>query len=122
MKKFALVVVLMLSMIGMLGSPVMAASPEQSLCEGSGGTWNGNACANGTRTVPDTIKAVNNILVFIVGAVSVVMIIIGGFRYALSAGDSSAASGAKNTIIYAVVGLVVAVSAWAIVNFVLGNL
>lgn len=63
-----------------------------------------------------------SIFVIITGAVSVIMIIIGGFRYVLSAGDSNAISGAKNTILYAVVGLVVAIFSQMIVTFVLSKL
>lgn len=63
-----------------------------------------------------------NIMTLAVGAVSVIMIIIGGLRYSLSAGDSSAITAAKNTILYAAVGLVVASLGNAIVNFVLVNI
>lgn len=60
-----------------------------------------------------------NVLLFVIGVISVIMIIIGGIRYAVSGGNSSAVSAAKNTILYAIVGLVIAVFAYAIVNFVL---
>ena len=63
-----------------------------------------------------------NMMIFLIGAVSVIMIVVGGLRYVLSAGDSSAINGAKNTILYSVVGLVVALMAYAIVNFVASNL
>jgi hypothetical protein len=61
-------------------------------------------------------------LLFILGAVSVVMIIFAGFRYVTSGGDAKAVEGAKNTIMYAVIGLVVALLAYAIVSFVVGKL
>ncbi|HJP81556.1 MAG TPA: hypothetical protein VJ841_04140 [Candidatus Saccharimonadales bacterium] len=60
-----------------------------------------------------------NIMLYVLGAIAVIMIVIGGIRYATSNGDSGAVSGAKNTILYAVVGLIVAILAYAIVNFVL---
>jgi hypothetical protein len=63
-----------------------------------------------------------NMMIFLIGAVSVVMIIVGGLRYVLSGGDSSAINGAKNTILYSIVGLAVAIMAYAIVNFVASNL
>lgn len=63
-----------------------------------------------------------NILLFLIGAIAVIMIIIGGLRYAISAGDAKAVGAAKNTILYAVVGLIVAFLAFAAVNFVLGSL
>lgn len=65
------------------------------------------------------ITSITNILLFVVGALAVIMIIIGGFRYATSGGDSKAVSAAKNTILYAIVGLVIAFLAFAAVNFVL---
>ena len=60
-----------------------------------------------------------NTIVFLVGSVAVIMIIVGGLRYVLSGGDSGSVNNAKNTILYAVVGLIVAAMAYAIVNFVL---
>jgi hypothetical protein len=102
-------------------TPALAVTPEQSACEGSGGTWGGGNCTQGTRTVTGTIKSVGNILVFLTGAISVLMIIIGGVRYALSGGDQGTITSAKNTILYAVVGVIISVAAYAIVNFVLSN-
>lgn len=52
------------------------------------------------------------------GAVAVIMIIVGGLRYILANGDSNAVSGAKNTIMYAVIGLVIILFAQVIVRFV----
>ncbi|MEO5949249.1 MAG: pilin [Candidatus Saccharimonas sp.] len=66
-------------------------------------------------------QTITNVLLFIIGAVSVVMLIIGGIRYTISQGDSTAITGAKNTILYSIVGLVVAILAYAAVNFVIGN-
>ena len=72
-----------------------------------------------SMTVGSIIKIVVGILLFVLGAVCVAMIVIGGIKYATSQGDQTAVSSAKNTILYAVVGLVVAIAAYAIVNFVL---
>lgn len=107
--------------VAVLSLPAAAQSPEQSACEGSGGTWGGGGCTQGTRTLSGTIKSVGNILIFITGAISVLMIIIGGLRYVLSGGDQGTLTSAKNTILYAIVGIVVSVAAFAIVNFVLKN-
>jgi len=106
----------------LVAAPAGAQSPEQSACQGSGGTWSGTTCSQGTRTVTGTIKNVGNIIVFITGAISVLMIIIGGLRYVTSGGDQGGITGAKNTILYAVIGLIVSVMAYAIVNFVLTNI
>lgn len=69
--------------------------------------------------VNDIIKLVINIFSLIVGVISVIMIIIGGLKYITSGGDSGNVSGAKNTILYAVIGLVVVALAQVIVRFVL---
>lgn len=87
----------------------------------SGNTQSKVCQAKNTDSVTKIIKSVVNILLYVVGAVSVIMIVVGGLRYVTSAGDSNGVSGAKDTIIYAVVGLVVASMAYAIVNFVLNN-
>jgi hypothetical protein len=63
-----------------------------------------------------------NILLFIVGALSVIMLIIGGLRYVISGGNSSAVTAAKNTILYAIVGLIVSLLAFAAINFVIDAL
>jgi hypothetical protein len=62
---------------------------------------------------------ISNVMLFIVGAISVIMVIIGGLRYVISGGNSSNITAAKNTILYAIVGLIIAIMAYAIINFVL---
>jgi len=65
------------------------------------------------------IKNLVNALLYVLGVVSVFVIIFAGIFYTISMGDAAAITKAKNTLLYAVIGLVVAVSAYAIVNFVL---
>ena len=60
-----------------------------------------------------------NIALYVIGAISVIMLIWGGLRYILSGGDNKKVTDAKNTILYAIIGLIIAVLAFAIVNFVL---
>lgn len=71
------------------------------------------------KKVDDIIKLVINIFSLIVGVVSVIMIIIGGLKYITSGGDSGNVTGAKNTILYAIIGLVVVALAQIVVKFVL---
>ncbi|HET6746687.1 MAG TPA: hypothetical protein VFH06_01120 [Candidatus Saccharimonadales bacterium] len=66
-------------------------------------------------------KTITNVLLFIIGAISVIMLIIGGIRYTVSNGDSAAVTSAKNTILYAVIGIVVSILAYALVNFVVSS-
>lgn len=63
-----------------------------------------------------------NILLFLIGAISVVMIVFAGFQYATSGGDAGKVTTAKNTILYAVIGIVVALLAYAIIRFVTNQL
>jgi hypothetical protein len=70
-------------------------------------------------TIGPMIRTVINILLYILGMVAVIMIIIGGIRYTTSNGESSAIKSAKDTILYSVVGLVVAILSYSIVNFVI---
>jgi hypothetical protein len=83
---------------------------------------NGNDCPvngiQGEEKVMGIIKQVINVTSLLVGAICVIMIIFGGFRYMISGGDSSGVSTAKNTILYAVVGLVIVLMAQALVRFV----
>jgi hypothetical protein len=62
-----------------------------------------------------------NLLLFLIGAIAVIMIIIGGLRYVLSGGNAANVTAAKNTILYAIVGIIVAILAYAIVNFVINS-
>ena len=66
-------------------------------------------------------RTITNVLLFILGAISVIMIIIGGLRYVVSGGNASAVTAAKNTILYAIVGVIVALLAYAVINFVLSS-
>ncbi len=81
-----------------------------------------DSVASGTdkdAKLEDQIKIITNVLLFIIGAIAVIMIIVGGIRYVTSNGDSSQTKAAKDTIMYAVIGVIVAILAYAIVNFVI---
>lgn len=75
-----------------------------------------------TTLLGDTgiITTIINILLFIAGALAVIMLIFGGLRYTVSGGNASSVTAAKNTILYAIVGLIIAFLAYAAVNWVLG--
>ena len=63
----------------------------------------------------------SNVMLFLVGAVSVIMVVVGGFRYVISGGNTTNVGAAKNTILYAIVGLIISMLAYAIINFVIGS-
>jgi hypothetical protein len=124
MKKLKLGLLSLFAVFALVGAsqafytaPVYAAcstNPADCIRQGSNSVGGSGQVSLGSR-----IGTVVNILLYILGAIAVVMIVIGGIRYTTSNGDSSAMTSAKNTILYAVVGLVVAIMAYAIVNFVL---
>lgn len=79
-----------------------------------------------TCTVEDTTSNFNNIITkiinilsVIVGVIAVIMIVVGGFRYITSGGSSEKVTAAKNTILYALIGLIIVALAQVIVRFVL---
>lgn len=88
-------------------------------CDGI--TGEGIADCGQDTGVTDLVANVLNILSFVVGAAAVIGIVIGGLRYVVTSGDPQGAAAARNTIIYSVVGLVVALAAQGIVRFVLNN-
>jgi hypothetical protein len=110
---------------GVLSSPSAHAAAAACTDGIDGGLAGGAGCAKTEDQQADlfgdngVFKIVTNVLLFIIGAISVIMLIIGGIRYVVSGGDSAAVTSAKNTILYAVVGIVVAVLAYALVNFVI---
>ena len=103
--------------IDLEGSPVCTGVEYTNTGSDTGCTDTGE----GNSSLSTVIKNVINIFSIVVGAISVIMIIIGGFRYVVSNGDSNGVSGAKNTILYAIVGLIIVLFAQVIVRFVLTN-
>ena len=67
-------------------------------------------------------KQVTNTILYIVGIIAVIMLIIGGIRYVVSGGDAKKVTDAKNTVLYAIIGLIICFLAFAIVNFVISAL
>ncbi len=67
-------------------------------------------------------KTITNTALYVIGAISVLMLIYGGVRYTISGGDTKAVTDAKNTVLYAIIGIIVSLMAYAIVNFVLDSL
>lgn len=116
-----------------LATPAFAADSNISDCLTQGtnldGTINdiGNGCTGNTDTgtgdqnLSDIIATVVNIISIVVGVVAVIMIIWGGLKYITSGGESGKITSAKNTIIYALIGLVIVALAQFIVHFVLNK-
>lgn len=92
-----------------------------------GSISDGAASAKGAQQPADlfgnsgVFSEISSVLLFIVGAVAVIMIVIGGLRYVISGGDATQVQAAKNTILYALIGVIVAILAYAAVNFVINS-
>lgn len=97
-------------------SPAGAAGALDSVCANNPG--DSAVCDNKDASSDGFVGAIVNTLLFAIGAISVIAIIIGGILYVISAGNSGSVTKAKNTIFYAIIGLVVAFLAYAIVNWV----
>ena len=86
------------------------------------------ANANSTIVVPDgpdlfvVIQNILNATFGIIGVVAVIMVIIGGYYYMTSQGEPNRVQRGKNTILYGIIGLIICLSAFAIVNFILNSL
>lgn len=80
------------------------------------GAGQANNLISGNESV---LKTIINTMLFIIGVLSIIMLIYGGIRYTTSGGKQDSVTAAKNTILYAIVGLVVALLGYAIVNWVL---
>jgi len=108
-------------------APIAPSANAADCGSASGGINAGLECANPGDSVPQNLfsgsdsvfTTIVNVLLFLIGAISVIMLIYGGIRYTISGGNSANVTAAKNTILYAIIGLIVAFLAYAIVNWVL---
>lgn len=71
---------------------------------------------------PSQVQNIFSLVFAFAGAISVLMVVIGGLSYVLSAGDPQKTARAKDTILYALIGLAISIMAFVIVRFVLGSL
>ena len=136
MKKLSLILIAIftsLTLVGLFGQRANAActeldtstcTPADDVCAGIGSTAaSGSGCAEptGSGSVQNAIKVAVNVLSWVVGITAVIVVIFGGFRYVTSGGDSTKVGSAKNTILYAVIGLIVVAMAQVIVRFTLNK-
>ncbi len=101
---------------------VLADTPVQQICNGIGLADNGSgSCGDNGMQFQKVLNNVVNFLSIAIGIAAVLMIVIGGLRFITSGGDANKVTGAKNTIVYALIGLVIVVLAKTIVFFVIGQ-
>lgn len=125
MKKLAYKLMSLAAVVGTVGmlsySPALAVDPLESACKK---TPNAEICLQKSTAGANVSLSIENIiklLLWALGVICVIVIIIAGIQYAVAAGDSNQITKAKNTILYAIVGLVVALLSYAIVNFVVAQ-
>lgn len=97
--------------------PVGAVTVFDKACTGSDTA----VCKAKADDAKKAVAPIVSILLFLVGAIAVIVIIIGGILYVVSTGEPAKTKRAKDTILYAAVGLVIALLAYAIVNFVVSR-
>lgn len=121
---FTIVLFLPLNSVSALSfSPYFANASQQGACSGLQ-QLSATAGCNGTssnKPITNIAQLVVNILSLIVGIAAVIMIIFAGFRYVTAGGDSNAINSARNILIYAIVGLFIAVLASLIASQVLNT-
>ncbi len=112
--------------VGTASAAVSQQDINNNLCAGSNIDFTNQTNCDSTTGTGDKanslLKTVINILSLLVGAVAVIMLIIGGFRYVTSGGKQESVTAAKNTILYAIIGLVIVALAQIVVQFVLNKL
>ena len=114
----------------MLAVPVLAQENiiAEGLCAGANFEISDNPsadCSGGgdaTGQINDLVRTVINLLSAVVGIVAVIMIIVGGLRYITSGGNDANVTSAKNTILYAIIGLIIVALAQILVRFTLNTL
>jgi len=125
MKKLTSLIIAAVAALGVIAAPLVpatvnASTPADDISKGIQAAGGSSSQASGDD-FNKSLKRIVDVMLFLLGAIAVIMIIIGGIRYATSNGDASGTKAAKDTILYAVIGLVVAIMAYAIVNFVVSS-
>ena len=113
-----------ISMAVILFSPasVLALSASQkAVCAGAGGSDMGSYCATSGPSAPSVAQKAVIVFSVVIGFIAVVMLMIGGVKYMTSQGDPQSISSAKNTILYAIVGILVAAMAQGIAKYVINQ-
>ena len=118
MKKILRVVLPIILIVGLVGLAIMPSTSAMTLQEGAEAA-RCDGCPKDLFGDTGVFKQVTNTVLYIVGIIAVIMLIVGGIKYVVSGGDSKKVTDAKNTVLYAIIGLIIAFLAFAIVNFVI---
>lgn len=120
-KKIMTAALITLGLAGITTLTLVDSASAVDVFQGCSGGNSSAVCNSKGDNAQTIIKNVINTILVVLGMIAVIMIVIGGIRYTTSNGDSGSVKSAKDTILYSVVGLVVAILSFAIVNFVVGR-
>ncbi len=117
-KAKVLAAVMCLAMVFAAVSPVSLPVYADSRDEAQNGAKLVDGGGGSNQNLPDIITTIINVMLFIAAALAVIMIIYGGIRYITAHGDEKQVKVAKDTIVYSVAGLIIAIIAYALVTFI----
>lgn len=117
-KAKVLAAVMCLAVVFTAVSPVSLPVYADSRDEAQNGAKLANSGGGSNQNLPDIITTIINVMLFIAGALAVIMIIYGGIRYITAHSDEKQVKVAKDTIVYSVTGLIIAILAYALVTFI----
>lgn len=117
-KAKVLAAVMCLAMVFATVSPVSLPVYADSRDEAQNGAKLVDGGGGSNQNLPDIITTIINVMLFIAAALAVIMIIYGGIRYITAHGDEKQVKVAKDTIVYSVTGLIIAILAYALVTFI----
>ncbi len=121
MKKFATIIVAGVMAFGLL-APAMSTPVLAQVSDGLEATKTEELEGKSINGENGVVNIAVNIFLWVIGVISVMMLIFGGYKYIMSAGDTQKLQSAKSTIQYAIIGLVVAIFSYAIVSFLVDKL
>lgn len=129
------IIAIFFGLLGLLAvaGPASAQSVQQEinngLCSGSNlqipsgsGTGSCSGVSGASNSIEKFVHHIVNILSAVIGVVAVIMIMVGGFRYVTSGGSDSSVTSAKNTILYAIIGLIIVALSQVLVHFTIKNI
>ncbi len=127
--RLLLATILSFASLGLAAAPVMAFScsdgnltAQQALqCGANGGTATTDTSQQATNTLQETLKTILEIFSIAVGVIAVIMVILSGFRYITSGGSQEKVTSAKNSLLYAIIGLIIVALAQVLVRFTLSK-
>lgn len=121
-RKITILALALVSIIGLTSSSLVSAQAARNeVCQGVGVATGGSGCGGSENAVGDIISGALNIFSAVVGITGVIMVLVAGFKFINSGGDSGKVASARGTITWGLIGLAVAAIAQALVQFVLSN-